>query len=183
MRNRTGWIFNIGKPERPKKNWTFSNVSERSTIYLKMRIEKDFKEFIGLLNSNKVKYLVVGGFAFSYYAEPRFTKDIDFLVEPSLENAQKLMHALAAFGFGDIGLKAEDFTETGQVIQLGNAPLRIDIATSITGVPFEAAWENKVLGNYHTEPCFFIGKKELLKNKQALGRPQDIADVHKLKNI
>ena len=148
-----------------------------------MRIEHDFREFIKLLNSNRVKYLVVGGFAFSYYAEPRFTKDIDFLVEPSMENAQKLMNALAEFGFGDIGLKAEDFTETDQIIQLGNAPLRIDIATSITGVPFEEAWGNKILGKYHTELCFFIGKKELLKNKQALGRPQDIADIHKLKNI
>ena len=145
-----------------------------------MKIEKDFKEFIELLNSNKVKYLIVGGFAFSYYAEPRFTKDIDFFVEVEKNNSKKIIKTLNEFGFGEIGLKEEDFLKTNNIIQLGYAPLRIDIITSITGVLFKTAWENKVTGKYGNISCNYISKEDLIQNKKASGRPQDIADVKKL---
>jgi hypothetical protein len=142
-----------------------------------MRIEKDFKEFIELLNCNKVKYLVVGGFAFALHAKARFTKDIDIFVEASEENGLKIMNTLKQFGFGDIGLTGKDFQEPDQIVQLGYSPMRIDIITSISGVQFENAWENKVVGNYGGVPCFFISKDDLVKNKQASGRSQDIADL------
>ena len=145
-----------------------------------MRVEKDFKEFIELLNKNKVKYLIVGGFAVAYYSTPRFTKDIDFFIEASQENSSRLMNTLKRFGFGNIGLKEADFQEPDQIIQLGYAPVRIDIITSIVGVEFENAWMNKVEGKYGDIPCFFISKEDLVRNKQAAARPQDLADIKSL---
>ena len=146
-----------------------------------MRVEKDFKEFIALLNKHGVKYLVIGGFAFAFYAKPRFTKDIDFFVEASEENSKKIIKALNRFGFAGIGLTEGDFREPGQIIQLGYQPMRIDIVTTVTGVDFADAWSNRVTGKYGDVDCFFISKEELIKNKQASGRPQDIADLKLLK--
>ena len=148
-----------------------------------MRIEKDFKEFIALLNENKVKYLIVGGFAFAFYVEPRYTKDIDIFVEASEENSKKIIAALTNFGFGNIGLKEDDFQKPDQIIQLGYVPVRIDVITSIAGVTFDSAWKKKVEGKYGDIPCFFISKEDLILNKQKAARPQDITDVKKLKKI
>jgi len=148
-----------------------------------MKTENDFKEFIALLNKNNVEYLIVGGYAYSYYAEPRFTKDIDFLIYTSAENAQKMMLCLNEFGFGGIGLKAADFMEEGQTIQLGQAPVRIDIITSIEGVLFKEAWENRTIGAYGDIPANFISKSDLIVNKRASARPRDIADIAMLEKI
>jgi hypothetical protein len=148
-----------------------------------MKVEKDFKEFIELLNENKVKYLVVGGFAFAFHVEARFTKDIDIFVEASEENSKKIINTLSGFGFGNIGLKEKDFQKPDQIIQLGYAPVRIDIITSIASVSFEAGWKNKVVGKYGDVTCFFLSKEDLIRNKQAAARSQDIADVKKLKKI
>ena len=145
-----------------------------------MRIEKDFKEFIGLLNKNKVKYLIVGGFAVAYYATPRYTKDIDVFIDTSQENSIRLMNTLNRFGFRNIGLKEEDFQKSDQIIQLGYAPVRIDIITSIVGVEFENAWMKKVEGKYGDISCFFISLEDLIRNKQAAARPQDLADIKSL---
>lgn len=148
-----------------------------------MSVEKDFKEFIELLNKNEVKYLVVGGFAFAYHVKPRFTKDIDFFVEPSKENSQKIMETLRQFGFGKTGLTEEDFQEPDQIILFGNSPMRIDIITSISGVEFEDAWQNKEEGKYGDIPCFFISMADLIRNKKASGRPQDITDLKLLEKF
>lgn len=148
-----------------------------------MRVEKDFKEFIALLNKNSVRYLIIGGFAYSFYAEPRFTKDIDILIESSKENAEKIMTAIKNFGFTDIGLTYKDFLEADQIIQLGIAPLRIDIVISIRGVDFQTAWKNRVIGRYGDIDAYFISKEDLIKNKQASGRKQDLADIEKLEKI
>jgi hypothetical protein len=148
-----------------------------------MRVEKDFKEFIALLNRSEVRYLVIGGFAYSFYAEPRFTKDIDILIEPSQENAKKILEAIKEFGFTDVDLSDNDFLEPGQIIQLGVAPLRIDIVTSIKGVEFSAAWKNRVTGRFGEIDAHFISKEDLIKNKRALGRKQDLADIEKLEKI
>lgn len=146
-----------------------------------MRVEKDFKEFIELLNNNGAKYLVIGGFAFAFYAKPRFTKDIDFFVEASEANSKKIIKALKQFGFGSMGLTDADFREPGQIIQLGYQPMRIDIVTTVTGLEFGDAWANRVTGKYGDVDCFFISKEDFIKNKQASGRPQDIADLKFLK--
>ncbi len=148
-----------------------------------MRVEKDFREFIELLNKNTVKYLVVGGFAIAFHSIPRYTKDIDILVEPSKENSKKLISVLEQFGFGNIGLNEDSFQELDQIIQLGYPPLRIDLLTSIMGVIFETAWENRENGTYGDVPCYFISKEDLIKNKKAAGRKQDKADVESLRKI
>ncbi|MFQ5721452.1 MAG: DUF6036 family nucleotidyltransferase [Candidatus Aminicenantales bacterium] len=148
-----------------------------------MRVEKDFKEFIALLNKNRVRYLIVGGFAYSFYAEPRFTKDIDIFIESSKENAEKILKSIKNFGFTDITLTYKDFLEPDQITQLGIAPLRIDIITSIRGVDFQSAWKNRVIGRYGDIETYFISKADLIKNKQASGRKQDLADIEKLEKI
>jgi hypothetical protein len=148
-----------------------------------MRVENDFKEFIELLNEHKVRYLIIGGFAYSFYAEPRFTKDIDFYIDTSSVNVNKILKVLEKFGFKDVGLTKEDFQQPKQIIQLGNAPLRIDIVTSIDGVSFKEAWNNRTSGKYGNLKAYFISKSDLIKNKKATGRAQDIADIEKLKKI
>ncbi len=148
-----------------------------------MRIEKDFKRFIELLNKNEVRYLIIGSFAFSYYAEPRYTKDIDFFIEPTEENAERIIKTLSEFGFESLSLNRKDFQELGQIIQLGVAPVRIDLLTSIGGIDFPSAWKNRITGNYGNISANFISKTDLIKNKKAVGRPQDIADVEKLNKI
>ena len=148
-----------------------------------MRIEKDFKKFIALLNKNEVRYLIVGSFAFSYYAEPRFTKDIDFFIDPTETNSEKVLITLLDFGFKSLNLKSKDFQELDQIIQLGVAPVRIDLLTSISGIDFSSAWKSKIKGNYGSITTNFISKADLIKNKKAAGRLQDIADVEKLNKI
>lgn len=145
-----------------------------------MRVEKDFKEFIGSLNRNSVRYLIVGSFALSYYAEPRYTKDIDILIDATPANAKRLMAAIRDFGFTDIQLSSRDFLEPGQVIQLGMAPLRIDLLTSLKGLPFAGAWDRRTIGKYGDIPAFFISKQDLIHHKKLVGRKQDLADVEKL---
>jgi hypothetical protein len=145
-----------------------------------MKVEKDFKEFIELLNKNDVRYLVVGGYAVAYHSIPRFTKDIDFFIEPTKDNSKNVLATCAQFGFGNIGLKEEFFQELGQIIQLGYSPLRIDIITTIAGVTFEDAWKNRVKGFYGDVPCNFISKEDLIINKKSTARKQDLADLETL---
>lgn len=146
-----------------------------------MRIERDYEELLRLLNRHEVKYCIVGAYAVAFYGKARFTKDIDVLVEPSLENGKRLVKALSDFGFENSGLTAQDFTERGSIIQLGYEPVRVDIITSIAGVTFDEAWGNRVTGNYGDEQVFFIGLEELIKSKEMTGRKQDAVDVEVLR--
>jgi hypothetical protein len=145
-----------------------------------VKLQKDLKEFIELLNSHGVEYLVVGGHAVAYHGHPRYTGDIDFFVRPSLENAARVESALRAFGFVDSSLDASTFTEPNRVIQLGRPPFRIDILTSISGLSFEEAWSERVFSELDHVPVCFIGKRSLVANKRASGRPKDLADVEEL---
>jgi len=108
-----------------------------------MEVQKDFKEFLGYLNKNNVEYVIVGAYALAFYGVPRYTGDIDILVNPSEDNAKKLLKALKEFGFGSLGLKTDDFTTEENVIQLGYSPVRIDILTSISGLTFEEVDKGK----------------------------------------
>lgn len=148
-----------------------------------MRVEKDFKEFIALLNRHDVHYLIIGGFAYSFYAEPRYTKDIDILIEQTQENAKKILDAIKDFGFEDLRLTEKDFLEAGQTIQLGMDPVRIDILTSVKGVDFPKFWQNRVTGRYGDIFVFFISKPDLIHCKRISGRKQDLADIEKLEKI
>jgi hypothetical protein len=145
-----------------------------------MRVEKDFKGFIESLNRNNVRYLIIGSFALSYYAEPRYTKDIDIFIDSTTSNADCLMKAVREFGFTDVELGSGDFLESDQVIQLGIAPLRIDLLTSLKGLSFADAWDRKTAGQYGDIPAFYISKQDLIDHKKLVGRKQDLADIEKL---
>jgi len=142
-----------------------------------MRIEKDYEELLRLLNKHNVKYCIVGAYAVAFYGKPRFTKDMDIFVEPSIKNGKKIAQALIDFGFEGFKLSEDDFAEEGNIVQLGYEPVRVDILTSITGVSFNQVWKNRTTGKYGKEKIFFIGLKELIKNKKMTGRKQDIADL------
>jgi hypothetical protein len=109
-----------------------------------MDLAKDLREFLESLNSNKVEYVIVGGYAQAYHGRPRFTGDIDILVRPSRDNASRLQIALKQFGFEQLGLREDDFLAEGQVVQLGIAPNRIDLLTSLTGCRFEDIWATRI---------------------------------------
>ena len=142
-----------------------------------MKVEKDYEELLRLFNKNKVRYCVVGAFALALHARPRYTKDIDILVEPDTENAGRIIKSLREFGFKSLRLTEKDFSREGKIIQLGYEPVRVDIITSIAGCSFKDVWKNKKISRYGDEKVFFIGKKELIKSKKAAGRKQDKADL------
>ncbi len=142
-----------------------------------MNLSKDFEELFASLNAHRVKVLVAGAYAVAFHARPRFTKDLDLFVEPTPQNATRLLAALADFGFGSVGLTVEDFSSPGRVVQLGYPPNRVDLMTSIDGVDFAAAWQGRVAGRYGTAEVFYLGKNELIRNKTAAGRPQDHLDL------
>lgn len=145
-----------------------------------MNLSKDFEELFASLNAHRVKALIAGAYAVAFYARPRFTKDLDLFVEPSPENAARLIAALADFGFGSVGLTAADFMSPGRVVQLGYAPNRVDLLTAIDGVDFATAWQGRAAGRYGSAEVFYLGKSELIRNKTAAGRPQDLLDVSAL---
>ena len=145
-----------------------------------MEIQKDFREFFALLNEKQVEYLVVGGYALAFHGAPRFTGDLDIYVRPTPENARRVLAALDAFGFGSLDIETEDLSAPSRVVQLGVAPLRIDLITSISGVVWEEAQAGRVDSAYGDVPVHFIGLDAFLANKQATGRAKDLADIEAL---
>jgi len=145
-----------------------------------MIIDKNFKEFVELLNKNNVKYLIVGGYAVALHGHPRYTKDLDIWIGVNESNAEKLISVLKEFGFDALGLKSEDFLTSGNVIQLGQPPNRIDLLTSVDGVDFDSCYESKVKVNIEGMLANFIDLENLKINKKASGRHQDLADIENL---
>ena len=143
-------------------------------------LNQDFKEFIESLNNNGVRYLVVGGYAVALHGHPRYTKDIDIWVEMIPDNAQRLIEALAQFGFGSLGLQKKDFLEEDQIIQLGYPPARIDLLTTVTGVEFETCYNSRVQVEIDGAMVNFIDLDNLKRSKRASGRLQDLADLENL---
>jgi hypothetical protein len=142
-----------------------------------MKLEPDLREFIELLDAREVRYLVVGAYALAYHGHPRYTGDIGFFVESSAENAQRIGEALEEFGLVNIGVAPADFTAAEQVVQLGVEPNRVDLMTSISGVTFDEAWSTREQGELDGIPVQYISKDLLKRNKKAVGRRQDIADL------
>jgi hypothetical protein len=145
-----------------------------------MEIYPDFRELLECFNARSVEYVIVGGYALAHYGTVRATKDMDIYVRPTEANAQRVMAALEAFGFGKAELAAEDFARPGQVIQLGYPPVRVDLVTSLTGVTWEQVAAGQTGGDYGGAPAPFIGRAELIANKRATARLQDLADVERL---
>lgn len=148
---------------------------------------QDFKELLSTLNDNGVQYLVVGGYAVSFHAQPRATKDLDILIKPVAENAAVLYAALAKFGAPLEGLTPDDFIERGKFFRMGTPPIMVDILPEISGVDFDAAWARRVEVTIDAKTglkTLFISEEDLIAAKLAAGRRQDFADVdaiHKAK--
>jgi hypothetical protein len=143
-------------------------------------LNPDFKEFIQSLNDNQVRYLIIGGYAVALHGYPRYTKDIDIWIEMSEENAERILAALAQFGFASLDLTTEDFTTADRVIQLGYPPNRIDRITTPDGVEFSTCYAQKVDTELDELVISFIDLENLKLNKKASGRLQDLADLENL---
>jgi hypothetical protein len=140
----------------------------------------DFKELLSIFNAQKVKYLIVGGYAVSFHAQPRATKDIDLLIKPDTENARAVYDALGKFGAPLDGLTAEDFIVRDKFFRMGRVPVVVDILPQIKGVDFDHAWQNRVEAVIDPQSglkASFISRADLIASKLASGRPQDIADA------
>lgn len=138
---------------------------------------KDFEELLASLKRHGVKALIVGGHAVAFHAKPRYTKDLDLFVEPLAENAIRIIAALEEFGFSDLGIVPADLSAPGRILQIGVPPSRIDFMTSIDGVTFDEAWNGRIEGRFGAEEFPYIGRAQLVRNKAAAGRPQDLADL------
>ena len=132
---------------------------------------------LSALNDAGAEYLVVGAYAMAAHGCPRATGDIDFWVNPTEQNARRVWQALRVFGAPLSQIRIEDFLEPDVVFQIGLPPQRIDLLTSVSGVNFDEAWQNKVQTNLGELDAFVIGLDELLKNKIASGRPKDLLDA------
>lgn len=144
------------------------------------KLQDDLREFIALLNSHHVEYVIVGGHAVAFHGHPRFTGDIDFFIRVTPPNVERLLTVLRAFGFGTLDITAADLLEPNRVLRLGYPPNQIDVLTSISGVDFDAAWDTRVESVMDQQPVSIIGWAELLRNKRAAGRQKDLADVDEL---
>jgi len=149
------------------------------------RVYPEFKELLSIFNAHNVKYLIVGGYAVGFHAQPRATKDLDIWVKPDPENAKSLYEALGEFGAPLEGLTVADFAEPAEFFRIGREPVMVDILPEIVGVEFDQAWKGRVEAVVD-EPtgvrAFFISAKDLITSKLAAGRPQDIADAEAVRS-
>ena len=145
-----------------------------------MPLPKDWRAFIESLNSNGVDYLIVGAVALAHHGVPRYTGDLDVLVRNSADNASRPEATLQTFEFGELGLKQADFVNSYQVVRLGLPPNRIDLLSSITGLPFDEAWAERVEVDLDGIRVNFIGRQAMIRNKKATARAQDLADLEAL---
>ena len=141
---------------------------------------KDFKEFLQLLQSKEIEYLVVGGYAVGYHGHPRATGDMDVWIAIHEQNASRLVDALEEFGFAQPGLRKELFLEKEKVIRMGVPPMRLEILTSIDGVTFEECYTRQVVADFGDVQVKFISRSDLLRNKRSSGRHKDLDDVEML---
>ena len=142
----------------------------------------DFKELLCAFNAHNVRYLIVGGYAVSIHAQPRATKDLDILIDPSKENSEAVFAALVKFGAPIAGLAPKDFTEPENFFRMGTPPAMVDILPKIKGVDFEVAWERRAIREIEDGLSVpFISRDDLLAAKLASGRPEDLADAAALR--
>ncbi|HWR32888.1 MAG TPA: hypothetical protein VN451_05160 [Chitinophagaceae bacterium] len=146
-----------------------------------MNLEPDFRDFVDLLNKHEVEYMVVGGYALAFHGEPRFTGDLDIWIDCTETNAEKMVTVMQNFGAASLGFTKADFLDEGIIKQIGQPPLRIDILSEIDGVRFTDAVKNKQLFKSLDITIPFIGAKDFIRNKEAVGRKKDMVDAKKMK--
>ena len=145
-------------------------------------LPKDLKDLLRAFNEHSVRYLVVGGYAFGVHAEPRATKDLDLYIRTDEANGAAVYRALTQYGAPLDGLGPQDFVD-GSTFQIGQPPARVDILQHIDGVTFDEAWQNRIEGLLDGEvKVNVISKNDLIRNKLASGREQDLLDVKMLRS-
>jgi hypothetical protein len=142
-----------------------------------LRVNSDFSDLLSTFNAHAVEYIVVGAHALAAHGHVRATKDMDVWVRPSSENAPRVLRALVSFGAPLHDLSAQDLATPGLIFQMGVPPVRIDVITSIDGVDFLEAWNERVTANLGGVPFPVLSRRHLIVNKKASGRLQDLADV------
>lgn len=145
-----------------------------------MELARDFDEFIESLTAHGVEFVVVGAYALAFHGAPRFTGDLDILIRPTIENAGRLLTALAAFGFPTIDLTPEAVADRRRMLEMGVPPVQIHVMSAISGVDWDEAWADRADGRLGTHPVAFLGRQTFLRNKRAAGRPKDLADIDAL---
>ncbi len=142
-----------------------------------------YKELLQVFNECKVEFLIVGGYAVMKYTEPRFTKDLDVWVHNTADNSVRIFDALVKFGapVKHDGITSATFSQANLVYQIGIAPVRIDVLTTITGVEFTDAWRNRVESTFFGIPVHFISLRDLITNKQASGRSTDLEHLEHIR--
>jgi hypothetical protein len=141
---------------------------------------QDYKDLLSAFHAHGVKYLIVGGYAVSFHAQPRATKDIDLFIKADPVNAQATYAALADFGAPLPNIRPEDLADRSSFFRFGHDPRGVDILPHIPGVDFDAAWQKRVETTVDPDTglkAFFISRDDLIAAKLAAGRPQDLADV------
>jgi len=144
-----------------------------------VKVHPDFNDFVAALNNNKVEYVIVGSFALAYHGYPRATGDIDFWIRPTPLNIKALHKALYDFGFKELDISEDDLM-SGKIIQLGSPPVRIDLITILDGLSREEIWESREKGKFGDHGVFYLGREAFIRNKRALGRHKDLADLELL---
>ena len=137
----------------------------------------DFVDLLRAFNAADVRFLVVGAYALALHGRPRATGDLDLWIDATLDNAPRVMQALAAFGAPLADVTIADFSREGVVFQIGVPPGRIDILTQLTGVTFSEAWPGRLRRPFGGVEVDFIGREAFLRNKRLIGRPKDVGDI------
>lgn len=148
-----------------------------------MNLEPDFRDFVHLLNKHEVEYMVVGGYALAFHGEPRFTGDLDIWIDCTEINSEKMLSVMKDFGAASLGFTKKDFMDEGIIKQIGQPPLRIDILGVIDGVKYSEAVRDKQQFKSQDLTIPYIGVKDFIKNKEAVGRKKDLEDVRKLQKF
>jgi len=144
----------------------------------------DFEDLLSAFNAHNVKYLIVGGYAVSFHAQPRATKDMDLFIKSDAANAAATHAALVSFGAPIGSISVEDFVNPRNFIRFGKEPIAVDILPAIDGVDFDQAWERRIVGVVAPQKglqAFFISRSDLIVSKLAAGRLRDLADVEELR--
>jgi hypothetical protein len=148
-------------------------------------LNEDFRDLLAQFSDAGVEFVIVGAYALAFHGAPRASGDIDVFVRPTIVNAQRVLVALAGFGapVESAAVTAAELARPGMVYQIGLPPRRIDIMTALSGVTFDDAWASRATAELDGRAIAFIGRAALLKNKEATGRPKDIADIARLRRI
>jgi hypothetical protein len=146
-------------------------------------LNPDFRDILSAFAEERVDFIVVGAYALAAHGLPRATGDIDLWVRPAAQNSRRIWRAFEKFGAPMKGLERNDFEKEDLIVQIGRPPRRIDVMTSVSDLDYDAAWKNRKIIEIEGVTIAVLGKSDFIKNKKAVGRAQDIADVKRLESL